>query len=363
VALFRLLLLLSIFLTSIFSNESFNLQFLNRHAFVLPKGEAQVKLGYLRVNDAIDILNIKQNEIGDLEAKYGAMGDMTGFEREGRYGLTKKDTIFLNHQQWNVAYSSTKLKNRHFEFFERHLLHKSSYTTFNTIVIDSGAIFDKAEDLHIINDNLINSMIQKIKPGSNIKIEDGSIIYDDLKLTFYDRVGNKIYPHVATTNMSHKALFARIATGKRFDSYAILSLYVGIRRSKATSRVSAAPIGANSFLDEQLEKLEPVNFDRYETMVNAGIVYGLVLANRWLGEVSYEFDKFYRGDELSFMDTNHIIRASLTRAFNHNISIFAGGQIMLHQFNTDLPYLYNKYTQTQFDKKYGFINVGLVYWF
>ena len=362
--LFRLWLVLSLLFIYVFAEETFNFQFLNTHAFVLPKGKSQVKLGYLRMNDAIDVLNIKQQEIGNLETKYGAMGDMTGFDLEGRYGLTEKDTLFLNLQQWNIAYSSTKLKNRHLEFFGRHLLHRSRYNTFfNTIVIDSGIISDKADDLHIINDNLINSMIQKIKPGSNIKIEDGSIVFDDLKLTFYDRDGNKIYPHVATTNMSHNALFARIGTGKRFGSTAILSFYAGIRRSKVTSMVEAAPKGKNSFLDSQLEKLDPVNFDRYETMVNAGIVYGLVLSSKWLGEISYEFDKFYRGDELTYINTNHIIRASLTRALNHKISIFAGGEIMLHQFNTDLPYLYNKYTKSQFDKKYGFINVGVVYSF
>jgi len=361
--LFRLWLFLSFLFICVFAEETFNFQFLNTHTSVLPKGKSQVKLGYLRMNDAIDVFNIKQQEIGDLESKYGSIGDMTGFEIEGRYGLTKKDTLFLNLQQWSVAYSSAKLKNRHLEFFGRHLLHKSKYTTFNSIAVDCGAIFDKADDLHVTNDNLINNMIQKIKPGSNIKIENGSIVIDDLKLTFYNKDGNKIYPHIATTNMSHNALFVRIATGKRFGSKALLSLYAGARRSKVTSRVEAAPIGANSFLDSQLKKIEPVDFDRYETMVSVGVAYGLVLARVWFGEINYEFDKFYRGDELTYMDTNHILRASLTRALNHKISLFAGGQIMLHQFNTDLPYLYNRYTKSRFDKKYGFINVGVVYSF
>ena len=36
---------------------------------------------------------------------------------------------------------------------------------------------------------------------------------------------------------------------------------------------------------------------------------------------------------------------------------------MFQQFNSSLPYLYNKYTQTQFDKKYGFAKFGLAYKF
>ncbi|WP_143089667.1 hypothetical protein [Hydrogenimonas thermophila] len=358
------ILLLLILSVPLFSDGTFNLQLLNRHAFVLPEGKIQVKFGYLRINDALDVFNIKEQQIGDLESKYGTMGDMTGAEIEVRHGLTKNDTLFLNLQQWNIAYSSSKLKNRHLELFERHLLYSNKYlTTFNTITADGGVIFDKADDLHITNDNLINNMIQKIKPGTKIKILDGSIIIDDLKLTFYDKDGDKIYPHVVTKNMSHSALFARLATGKRFSSKAILSLYAGIRRSKVTSRVEAAPIGENSFLDSQLKKLEPINFNRYETMVNVGIVYGLVFSRKWFAEFSYEFDKFFRGDDLTYMDTNHIIKASLTRAINRNLSIFAGGQIMFHQLNTDLPYLYNEYTKTQFDKKYGFINLGFVYTF
>lgn len=345
------------------AEESFNFQFLDTHAFVLPKDRAQIKLGYLRMNDAIDILNIKEKEIGNLESKYGSIGDMTGIEIEGRYGLTNRDSLFLNIEQWSVAYSSSKLKNHHFEFFERHLLRENGYSFFNTIVADAGIIYDKADDLHIKNDNLINKMIQKIKPGSKIKIKDGTIVYNDLTLTFYDKNGNKIYPHIVTTNMSHKAIFARVGIGKRFGYKALLSFYTGVRRSRATSKVEPAPKGKNSFLDKQFEKVHTVNFDRYETMADFGISYALVLSRKWLGEINYEFDKFFRGDELSYMDTNHILNASLTRAINRKVSIFAGGKIMLHQFNTDLPYLYNKYTKTQFDKKYGFINVGLIYSF
>lgn len=345
------------------ADSSFNFQFLDTHASVLPKDTLQIKLGYLRINDTIDVLNIKQKEIGNLEEKYGSIGDMRGYEAEVRYGLTKKDTLFFHHQQWNVAYSSTTLKNNRFAFFARHLLHQNAFTTFNTLAIDAGVSYDKADDLYIANENLINATIQKIKPGTNAKIENGSIVYNDLKMTFYDKfTDKKIHPYIATTDMSDKTLFVRVLTGMQFER-AILSLYMGAKRSQITSKVSIGPFGRNSFLDDQLKKFKPVSFDRYETMINWGFAYGLVLGRKWLGELGYEFDKFYRGKKLSAIDTNHILKASLTRAINRKLSFFAGGKIMLHQFNTDLPYLYNRYTQSRFDKKYGFIDVGLVYRF
>ncbi len=219
-------------------------------------------------------------------------------------------------------------------------------------------IVDSANEIQITNDNLINSMLKKIKPDTNIRIDDGRLIMDDLILSFYDQSGEKIYPHIAITNMSHKALFSRIAMSKLFDT-SIVTLYVGARRSLVKAQVEPAPIGENSLLDQKFETVEKVNFDRYETMANLGMVYSLVY-DRWCGEISYEFDKFFRGDDLTYMDTNHIIRAVILRRLTHRLSGYMGGVIMMHQFNTDLPYLYNRYTQSQFDKKYGFINLGII---
>jgi hypothetical protein len=78
-------------------------------------------------------------------------------------------------------------------------------------------------------------------------------------------------------------------------------------------------------------------------------------------EFDYVYSKIYRDEHLSQNNDNHTIEMVISGVVGRDFLVYVGGKMMLSQFNTDLPYLYNEYTASQFDKKYGFAQLGLVY--
>ncbi|MEA3353047.1 MAG: hypothetical protein U9Q33_04425, partial [Campylobacterota bacterium] len=85
--------------------------------------------------------------------------------------------------------------------------------------------------------------------------------------------------------------------------------------------------------------------------------------NDYILEFNYEYNKLFRDKKLEYMNKNNIINMFLSKKISDNVLVYLGGRAMFQQFNTDIPYLYNQYSQTQFDKKYGFAQLGLIYSF
>lgn len=82
-----------------------------------------------------------------------------------------------------------------------------------------------------------------------------------------------------------------------------------------------------------------------------------------LWELNYEYSKILRGAGLEYVDFNHILHATLGRKLSENLLGFITAKYMYRQFNGEVPYLYNEYTQTTFDHNYGYVKFGLMYSF
>ncbi len=327
-------------------------QFLAHDAATLDKGAYHVDMAYLRINDTLDIFNLKQKELKSIGNKYGAIGDLKGYEFNGFYGVTDKNMLLAKASLWNIDYSDTLLKNRHLQLAWR-------YRFATNFSCDGGVIYDGAKDLAIANENLINATLHKIKPDTSYKIENGAVVADDDTITFYDKNNNIVHPTINITDMRSKSLFLRLAMGGAIGNRSRVSSYFKVRRNYVSSSIGMGPAGQNSFYDKQiLSKVHPKDLKRVENMVAVGASYGLRLGD-FTGELHYEYNKFFRPSDVSYLDTNHILEASLSYDVTKHITLFSGAKAMLHQFMTDLPYLYNRYTQTQFDKKYGFVRFGV----
>ena len=340
--------------------ENLNYAALNKHAFVLPKGKLEVKSAYLMVNDTIDVLNIKEQELGNL-SKFGSIGDMDGLDLELRYGLTQKDSVFVNYQQWNVDYAGSTLKNSKIDLLNRYNLIDKKHGLFNALSFDIGFIKDSSNPLNIQNDSFLNSLIQKIRPNTNISFNDGSIVSGDTTLTLYDENWNKKYPYLSIANLESTSYYARILLGKKISTKSIIDFYIGYKVTDIKTKIEFYPKD-NSFINGLISEFDVPNLNRKEKSLNLGFVYTTQI-NSYLLEFNYEYNKIYRDNDVSYEDNNHIIDASISKVINKNFLVYVGGKLMLQQFNTDIPYLYNKYTKTQFDKKYGFAKFGMVYSF
>jgi hypothetical protein len=339
--------------------QSINYAVSDKHSFVLPKGKLELKSAYLKMNDTLDILNIKDSVVG-TSTTLRTSGDMDGYDLELRYGLTKKDTIIINYQSWDIDYSEALLQNRRLELINRYNIYTNNYSFFNSLSIDIGYKRDSSDSLDFKKDNSINSLIKKIKPNSDIYLEDGDIHYGDSTFTIYDNVGNKIYPYISIENLSSTSYMARLLLSKKISYHSLFDIYVAYRDIKITTGINIYP--KVSMIDNILNGHDMPILDRDEKNLDIGFSY-TIESDKYIYEIDYQYTKIFRDSETSYIDYNHVLDASISKKVTKSLLLYIGGRLMLEQFNTDIPYLYNKYTKASFDKKYGFAKFGMVYSF
>jgi len=306
-----------------------------------PTGKTKYKLEILAVNDTIDFLNIKDKEISK---KYGAIGDSYG----AKLTYIKNDN-HLTLQRLDIEYNTKKLINYDFNFFKR-------YGDFGS-GIDIGFKYNFSNNLNIKNPAILNALINKL--GYNAKINNnGSISYGSVSVSFYDKQGNAIYPYLTFYNMKYLGFYANLFKYKSFELYKALT-YIGLRIGKGTMSVGVGPKGVNSFLDDALQKFPNKTLTRIEKMLYLGINFGKSFKKFYI-ESNLEYNRFFNSKDENYINDNLLLTLILSIPYNR-YTFFIGGKIMLHQLITDIPYLYNKYTQTQFDHKYGYAIAGIEY--
>ena len=352
--------LLLLFYVPLLFSKSINYGVINKHAYVLPKGKLHVKGAYLKLNDTLDLLNMRQKELGSRSSSLSGIGDLNGWEFALQYGLSTKDTIVVNYQRWNIDYGDSKLKNNKFEIFNRYNIVASDYAFFNAFSIDVGYIQNKTTPIDIKRDSLLNSILNKIKPNSGISLHDGDIVAGDTTISLYNDNGNKIHPYASIENLSSKSYYVRVLLAKNISKNSFMDFYLSYIKNSIKTKIALYPQN-NSFFNSIAQKYKIPNMNRDEHIVNAGFVYMGQYKQNYLFEFNYEYNRIFRSKSLSANNTSNTIEAYISRRIGKSFLVYVGGKLMMQQFNTDLPYLYNKYTQTQFDKKYGFAKFGFIY--
>jgi hypothetical protein len=326
---------------------------LNNHAFTMPEGQVSVEASYLRTNDELDIFNIRDSELGTL-SKYGSsIGDMSGFETEFGVGISERDSLFFNFQIWNLDYASSNLKNSQIEFWNRYQLRRNRNAFIDSISFDIGYKRNWAEDISVSNPTVINSMIKKISPNSSYSIEeDGSVKDGDTEIILFDDFGNRVSPEVNIEDMASDSIYLKLLFGKRVLRRTVIDFYTAFAYQNISTKIDVFP---SSIVPNSLE----TDLDRDETVGTLGFSLISEFTSTIL-ELNYEYSKIWRED-LSYENSSNSLEASLLFPFSKNFVAFLGGKLMFQQLNTEIPYLYNRYTETQFDKKYGFAKFGLIY--
>jgi hypothetical protein len=338
------------------SAKSLNYGVLNDHSFLIEKGVVNLEGSYLRVNDDLDIFNMRDSELGSL-AKYGdSIGNLGGYQFEFSLGTTENSNLFFNFEEWNIDYGGSNLKNSKFEIFGRYNLLQNKYAIINSLSLDLGGVFNSAKRVDLSNIGMMNSMIAKIYPNGDYSISDsGAILKDGSETTFYDLSGNLQKPVVSIDDLSSSEIYLKMLFGKIVGDKTILDLFISYSYINIGTEVEVSP-------SELISKISIPDLNRDEHVISAG--FSLISEFKYLlFEFSYIYSRIFREEGLRYIDYSNNVEMILSLPLSKNFLVFTGGEIMFQQFNRDLPYLYNRYTETQFDKKYGFAKFGLIYKF
>jgi hypothetical protein len=350
----KILILFLFFGVSLFAEISkmMNYGVLDNHSFVLPNGWINTQVSNLQTNETVDIFNIRSTEMDGLEEFGTTFGDMNGFEGRIGIGLTKRDSIFFKYSYQDIEYAGSNLKNSRTDFWNRFQLYKNNYSFFEAVSVDFGFRQNSAEDITISNYKLMNSFVKKIDSSYSIG-DNGEMYKDDVQIFTTDSNGNFLLPEFTTKNMSSESYYLKFLLGNRIGKKTVLDLYTSYIFTDISTDIDVSP---NALVPSSLE----TDLSRSETALNFGI--SLISEFKYfIFEFNYDYYKMYRDKDLDYENSSHNIESVISIPISKQLLFFTGGKLMFQQMNSDIPYLYNEYTQTQFDRKYGFVRFGLIY--
>ncbi len=337
------------------SAGNFNYAVLTDQAY-LPKIGLRIDSSYIRVNDSVDIFNVREDEIGSLE-KYGnSIGNLSGFHIGGHYGLNRDNAIFFKYENTKLDYGGANLLNHRFEAFYRRNITEDKYKKIKSLSLDFGVVSNIGADIEIDNYNFLNSMIKKIAPTSGYSIEgNGTIIKNNVEANLYDESGKKVSPQVDISNMSSHSFYGKLLLGSQLNDHSIGNIYGSFGYSLIDSKIDVQP-------KDLIEKIAIPELNRDEFFTVAGASF-ITEWSKVILELDYSYTRIFRTEDLNYQKSSHELKMAVSTPLKNKVLVFVEGDVMFQQFNSSLPYLYNIYTQTQFDKKYGFAKLGLAYKF
>lgn len=338
------------------------------HAF-MPDNSLDLSFGYMKMDDNIDVLNIKESEVGSAKSDT-SLGDLVGKEYLVRYKIYDNAMLSLRHNQMELSYGLGDVLNKRTDFFIRHQL------ISKTFAIDLGIVQNKASDI-ISNDiGMMNSLIRKFLGSSSIsivKINDPTVLHT-YEYTYKSSNGDELSlpasvdPFAGIINLKDESYYIRGVRSFVEDGFYSFDVFAGISKTKVSSYLDSSlnyepdvknpnsPI-YNALVSRNLTPYKDLN--RKENKVFFGVGHSWFV-NNWLMDIVLTFDYIKRDNNLNLNNKNIKIDFNLGYKILDNMILFLGAKIMSNQFVGEIPYLYNEYTKTSFDKKYGWAKSGIM---
>ncbi|MGB5793391.1 hypothetical protein [Poseidonibacter sp.] len=317
------LLLLSAFTLSAFAQDIVYTKD-NTHAFLPKNGTVNLILSAEAINDTLDVFKVKESEVSTSSANYDSLGDMTGINLELSYAFLDNFYLHTNYNRKDIGYLDSNLINNKFDISLRYQVFANENHAF---AIDGGMDINIADDTTITDANTTTNFANK----AGISVDSSA------PLSMKDSQDFGLYTQAIYTYKADDFLFDLFAGYKQITIDASKYEYTTGTGNSAVTTIAS----------------------RDDGMLFAGLGLREKFGSFYT-EVSYKYTKMLRIEGLKENLTNHIFDLNVTYPISDKVGIFLGGKIMTNQFNGEIPYLYNQYTQSSFDKKYGYASTGLI---
>lgn len=334
----------------------------NIHAFIPEKNRLQTFGTFQKVNDDIDVFNIKESEFSSNTENFDSLGDMEGIDLNFGYAFTDNFYLNLTLNRKDIQYSNTVLVNNNLDIYLRYQFYKEENMA---LAVDGGYAFNKAKNTYMRDLKTINKGLRNIITDKDISVAetDGNyrLVYKD-KEAGTQNLNLKNKPYIAIIDTKDESFYTRVISSFKRENW-LFDAYVGYSEMRITNKTDSSIIHEeNPFLEEALKDISLSDKEkRTDTMFFVGLGVTHQISHLWFAELNYQYNHMQRVKCLSETNMNHIFNLNFIYDVTRNTSFYLGGTVMSNQFNGDIPYLYGEYTDTSFDHKYGFINMGLSY--
>jgi len=334
----------------------------NLHAFLPTEKQGDITLSFEKVNDTLDIFNIKESEFGDSSVKSENLGDMDGIGFNFGYGFSDKLYLNTNFNQKRLEYSGSTLVNDKFDLYLRYQVYRENNMA---LAVDGGYTINSAKDTYIYDLNSINRGLKGLSSGNSIQLKE---VGDHYKIVYRDKSGLvkslslSERPSIGIVNTKDESFYTRLIGSYREKEW-LFDSYLGYREIKIKNETDSSLLNEKSSdLQKELSKID-FSQSRTDGMFFGGLGVNYKINEELSTSLNYQYNKMLRVDCLDETDMNHIFNLNTTYKINSDFSLYLDAQLMLNQFNGEIPYLYSNYTQTTFDHKYGFLELGINYIF
>ncbi len=313
------------------------------HTKIPKKGVVSIGAGYQILNDTVDILDIKGSEFGDSK-QFDSIGDLDGYEFFVHYSITDDLMIYYKNGKTNIEYGSKEMSNMSNDIYARyHILDKLSF--------DFGYVQNRLDDFYVKDIDSMNTLGKRYFGEDNFALKQNNgqtILYhkDEYSILQYE-------PWIGFDDTKDDSIYIRAISDILFDEL-VLDYYASFKYTKIQNHTVA---------NKELISIDPSikkDLGRDEMMFSVGLS-SLYKYKRAFLELGYKFDIFDRDENLDYINNNHTVDLTVGYSMSKSLSIFISGKAMSNQLNGQIPYLYNEYTQTTYDHKYGYVTTGLQY--
>lgn len=334
-------------------------------AMTLPKNKIELSLDYMSINDALDIFDVRDNEFSDNSSIDSArLGDLQGIRLWLNYGLFPKTMLTAGVAYKDIDYASTSLNITSLDLSLRQMLIDYEYPILPfAITMDLGVHANIGKDLNFTSDTDINRMIDRLTDQNvSVKINDQYVWIhrktDSSEISLGVPREGKPSPNVSIEQMQDVSPFIRLTAGEMFKNIfpnVILEYGHTFIESRIDSSLLAYFPGVMKASIPDL----PMDLDREENYLKIGANLLAKLPLNFMACLEYNYLKLFRDSNLDYIDYNQIVDADLFYRLTDRTTLNVGGSFCERQLNGILPFLYNEYTQTTFDHKYGVVRFGV----
>jgi hypothetical protein len=279
-------------------------------ALTIPRGRLEISLDYLLANPTTDAVGLPNN------GEKGA-GDLRGLQLFANYGIQRRTTVMSAFAYRDLEFGLDSMPIISADLALKRNLILRGHGWVPILALDGGVRFDATTG----GDEML--LDAKLDNGRSARLAIG----DQQDVTPYARLtAGQIWGHF----------------------FPNLFLEYGHSVIDAKAKLSGQDSGTDFTND----------LSRNEDYLKSGLSLLVKFPYVALLHLEYDYIRLFRDHDLDLVDDNQFVKADLNFYMTPSVVFNIGAGWSQHQFNGQIPFLYNAYSQNRFDQSYGFVQVG-----
>lgn len=352
--LMRLLrgLLFSVFLLFLTQNSEASAVYRDHPGVLQPAaGELEVSAELFGMNDTLDLFNFRESEY----VCPGCTPEMSFGDTEGaglllNYGLFDQLSVQASYRRWAVENAFGRLVMDSGDTALR-------FRPVDSVVVQCGVRGNRSADFSVAGADQIDILFRYLLADSALTFTNGYshyIVSNGNTSVSISKADDPLRIHFS--QMWDMTPYVRLIAGGEILPGWQGSLFAEGGKSWIDTEISL-------LIDPSLSGMVPTfegDLERQEHYVKAGFDLSTKLEGaNW--NLNGYLVRLQRDAGLDYVDFNRVLQGEVGFPLTDHLQIFLSGTWYRRQFNGEVPFAYNRYSQTTYDHDYGLVHAGVVF--